>query len=119
MGLPPIPAQGDAKRLTQLSRGVHMQNGTSGPLVQADPVGRPPGTKQMISGVPQQQYQVPQEHQDLASQLATAESTAQFWASWAQKYPGPNADYYAQQAQLEAEQLRESFYKATPNFHNA
>jgi len=114
--LPQIPAQGDSARLEQVASGLKQTGGTHGPTVQRTPAGRPPGT----GGTPapratQQQFEVPPEHQSLMQQAAEAEATRQFWVNWAKQYPGPNSDFYLNQAEALAEQAHEALYTATPN----
>lgn len=116
MPLPKVPQQGDAARIQQLASGLKRENGTYGAVVQRTPAGRPVGTGGTPAPRESQQFQVPPEHQSLAGKLAEAEAARQFWETWAQRYPGPNAQFYLQQAESDAQEAMEAFYGATPNF---
>lgn len=86
MPLPKLPAYGDAAKLEQLATGTKNVNGTSGPLVQRTPAGRPPegGTQEQ----PQQSVLRP-EHKDVFDALAQAEVTRQQWQQVAAQSPTP------------------------------
>jgi hypothetical protein len=119
MAVPQVPQQGDAARLQQLSSGLKKEHGTYGAVVQRTQPGRPAGT----TGTPaprasqaQQDASVDPAHLPVMQQAAQAEASRQFWTQWAQQFPGPNADYYLQQAEAMAQQAHESLYSATPNF---
>jgi hypothetical protein len=114
MPLPKIPAQGDMARLEQLGSGLKQTNGTSGPVIQRTPAGRPQGSGG--GQAPKQQAAVDPAHLAFADRVAQAEATRQFWQQWVQAYPGPNSEYYAAQADIEAQQVHEEFFTATPNF---
>ena len=114
--LPKLPAYGDAAHLEQLAAGTKQQHGTYGPLVQKNEVGRPSTGQAPQQQAQQQPVDVDPAHQGLMKQAAEAEAARVFWTQYAQQYPGPNSDYYMQQADALAQQAHEALFTATPNF---
>lgn len=110
--LPPIQQNGDAGRLEQLSSGLKRQNGTSGPVLQRNPVGRP-ATGQ---AQPQQQAEIAPEHQELGVQLAEADWSRRQWTQLAQTSPTPYVLSMKDVADREYDRVASEFYQMTPNF---
>ena len=113
MPLPPIPQNGDAGRLEQLSSGLKRQNGTYGPVIQRQPAGRP------ATGQAQPQPQTTTVTPDMemsAREVAIAEWARQYWAQMAAKYPSAWTQLYQQEADSVAGIIHTGYYNSTPNF---
>jgi hypothetical protein len=103
-------------RLEQLGSGLKQTNGTSGPVIQRTPAGRPTGS----GGTPaprasNAQQQIPPEHLSLAQELAKAELVRQQWAVIAAQSPTPWVEGMLAVAETNYQEVASRFYDATPN----
>lgn len=112
--VPRVPQRGDAARLQQLASGLKQEHGTYGAVVQRNEPGRPTGSGQAQQ--PQREFAVPQEHIAVGDEMAQAIAAVQFWTTWAQRFPGPEAELALSQAEYDAQRLQEQYFTATPNF---
>lgn len=115
--VPKVPQYGDAARLQQLSSGLKREHGTYGAVVQRNEPGRPTGSTG--TSAPRQgqgSFSVPPEHQAMGQAVAAAFDAVQFWQAFYEQYPGPNSQFYLEQAQNDLRQAQEAYYSATPNF---
>jgi len=122
MPLPPIQQNGDAGRLEQLASGLKRQNGTSGPVLQRNPAGRPQGTggtPAPRASQPQQQGPVLTPDMEMAArEVAIAEWARQYWARLAAQYPSAWTQLYQQQTDSVAGIVHQDYYNSTPNFED-
>jgi len=116
MPLPKQPEYGDAAKLEQLATGTKQTNGTSGPVIQRTPAGRPEGT----GGTPapragSQQFEVSDEQKGVFSELAQAEMVRQQWQNIAAQSPTPWVQAMREVAERNYQAIAAKVYNVTPN----
>ena len=103
--------------------GFHKQRGTSGPMVQSNPVGRPsrgidvPQTPVPESARQEQPHEVPAEHRTMMQQYAQALSAYERLKNMAEAADaGPWVKYYAEVARQQVEEVAVRLKDNTPSF---